>query len=154
MDFVEYGLENIDPLYDHAPRVYRHGKKQYARMRGKNKPIYDENISDPRCAEEKGLVLRKRSEVQSDEEIVEVVRHRGQKLPRRPGMERRASSVDNPRDGAGVGRGRDDRRVVPYRGGAAAEDSEGSVHRSLVPVVGAQSQMLGKVVPHRPTPLS
>lgn len=125
MDFVEFGLDHHEQIYDNAPRVYAHGKKRYERMRGKNKEVYDESISDQRTMEEKGLVLRKRSEVQSDEEIVEVVRHRGQKLPKRPGMERRASSMDNPRDGGA--RGRNDRRVGPYRGGAAAEDSEGSV---------------------------
>lgn len=81
---------------------------------------------DQRTMEEKGLVLRKRSEVQSDEEIVEVVRHRGQRLDRRPGMARKASSMDDMRNG------RNDRRVGAYRGaaaggGGAAEDSEGSV---------------------------
>ena len=133
MDIVEFGLENHEQIYDNAPKIYHHGKKRYEKMRGRNKVVYDESISDKRVMEEKGLVLRKRSEVRSDEEIVEVVRHRGQKLARRPGMERRASSMDNPRDGAGAGRGRNnDRRVGPYRGGAAggaaaAEDSEGSV---------------------------
>jgi hypothetical protein len=125
MDIVEFGLENSDKIYDYSPRVYAHGKRGYRKMRGRNKGNQDETITDDRTMEEKGMVLRRRSEVQSDEEIVEVVRHRGQKLPRRPGMERRASSMDNPRDAGG--RGRNDRRVGPYRGGAAAEDSEGSV---------------------------
>lgn len=127
-DIIEFGLDHNEQIYDNAPRVYKHGKKRYDRMRGKNKSIYDETVSDPRAMEERGLVLRKRSEVQSDEEVVEVVRHRGQRLSKRPGMERRASSMDNPRDGGG--RGRDnDRRVGPYRGGAggAGDDSEGSV---------------------------
>jgi hypothetical protein len=123
-DIIEFGLDHNEQIYDNAPRVYNHGKKRYAKMRGRNKAIYDETISDQRPMEERGLVLRKRSEVQSDEEVVEVVRHRGQRLPRRPGLDRRASSVDNPRDG---GRGRDnDKQVGQYRGGAA-EDSEGSV---------------------------
>jgi hypothetical protein len=128
MDIVEFGLENNSQIYENAPRVYKYGKNKYNRMRNNNKPVYDETISDSRAMEERGLVLRKRSEVQSDEEVVEVVRHRGQRLPKRPGMGRRASSMDNPRGGGG--RGHDnDRQVGPYRGGArgAGDDSEGSV---------------------------
>jgi hypothetical protein len=126
MDFVEFGLENVDPMYDNAPRVYNYGKRRYRRMRGRDEPIYDEAIADDRAMEQKGLVLRKRSEVRSDEEIVEVVRHRGERLARRPGLARKASSMDDMRNG------RNDRRVGAYRGaaaggGAAAEDSEGSV---------------------------
>lgn len=127
MDLLEFGLENHSQIYDNAPKVYQSGRKRVDKMSGKNKPVYDESISDQRCMEERGLVLRKRSEVQSDEEVVEVVRHRGQRLPRRPGMNRRASSMDNPRDGGGRGR-ENNRQVGPYRGAAGAGyDSEGSV---------------------------
>ena len=124
-DIIGLGLDNASDIYDHAPRVYNHGKKKYRQVRGRDKQPYNPHTETHETMEEKGLVLRKRSEVQSDEEIVEVVRHRGQQLARRPGMARKASSMDD------IRQGRNDRRVGAYRGGAAggaaAEESEGSV---------------------------
>lgn len=87
-------------------------------------PRIDPDTIDNRIHDEKGMVLRKRSEVRSDEEVVEVVRHRGQVLPRRPGARpgavRSTSSMDDVRD---------DGRYRRNRGpsGSDSYDSEGSV---------------------------
>ena len=73
-------------------------------MRG-NLPKDDPDVVDWKTMEEKGYVLRRRGEVRSDEEIVEVVRHKGEVLPRRPGYRRQTSSVDGryQRDAGGYG---------------------------------------------------
>ena len=68
-------------------------------------PRDDPHIVDARTMEDKGYVLRRRSQVQSDEEIVEVVRHKGEVLPRRPRNRRQTSSVNGryQRDAGGYG---------------------------------------------------
>lgn len=71
--------------------------------------------------DDRGLVLKKRSEVASDEEIVEIVPRRNTNNRQ---LVRRTSSVD--RVGYDGRDSRNDRRVGAYRGGHAS-DSEGSV---------------------------
>ena len=95
---------------------YSNGDESYDR-----RTIYEED-DYTKTPEERGLVLRKRSEVHSDEEIVEAVPRRAR---RRPGMERRTSSLDRGDYGRHGGHG--DRRVGAYRGRRSTSDSEGSV---------------------------
>lgn len=120
-----------------VPMVIKHGDKvwdpvqhRYRKMRGRV-PEEDGDIYDRRTMEEKGLVLRRRRDVNSDEEIVEVVRHKGDVLPRRPRHnDRRASSMDNRGMAAGAaGAGAGAGAMVPYRDrrGDDYYDSEGSV---------------------------
>lgn len=102
---VKLGTQHWDKIRDPA-------RRRFDQMVGNvEKP--DPHVIDYRTMEEKGYILRKRSEVQSDEEIVEVVRHRGQVLPRRPRNRRQISSVDGTRSRRGAG--------------GEASDSEGSV---------------------------
>ena len=90
------------------------------RLNGEKPPHKkDRDLINVRNMEDKGYVLKRRSEVRSDEEVVEVVRHRGQVLPRRPGLGRRTSSMDDWRDSRS-GRYRRDT-------GGYGSDSEGSV---------------------------
>jgi hypothetical protein len=82
------------------------------------------SYNDEPTPEERGWVMKKRSEVRSDEEIVEKIPRNQQMVPYRPGMGRRATSLDRNeynRDG------RDDRRVGRYSGRRDGSDSEGSV---------------------------
>jgi hypothetical protein len=118
-----------------VPMVLKHGDKvwdpvqhRYRKMRGRVAEE-DRDLHDQRTMEEKGLVLRRRRDVNPDEEIVEVVRHKGEVLPRRPHRnDRRASSMDNraiAAGAAGAGAG----AMIPYRDRRSDDyyDSEGSV---------------------------
>lgn len=91
-------------------------KFQAQREFGK-KPKEDPHVVDERLMEEKGYVLRRRSQVQSDEEIVEVVRHKGEVLPRRPRNGRRTSSMN----------GSSRRNGYARDAGGYGSESEGSV---------------------------
>lgn len=91
---LKLGTMHFDKVKNEAQREF--GKK----------PKEDPHVVDDRLMEEKGYVLRRRSQVQSDEEIVEVVRHRGEVLPRRPRNGRRTSSMNGGgyrRDAGGYG---------------------------------------------------
>lgn len=121
-------LNAVPVAVKHGDKVWDPIQHRWKKMRGQL-PKEDENIYDRRTMEEKGLVLRRRRDVAPDEKIVEVVRHRGEVLPRRPGQRRRASSLNNERalaGGATAGAGAGahshyrDRRDSYY-------DSEGSV---------------------------
>lgn len=123
---TKMGAQNFDNIWDPAKAKYR---------KLKNPEAYrdDPDVNDRRIMEERGLVLRRRRDVGSDEEVVETVRHRGEVLPRRPGRprydSRRASSLDGLRDkgvAAGAG-GAAAGALVPYRGSQDHSDSEGSV---------------------------
>lgn len=89
--------------FNAVPLVLKHGDKiadplnhRMRKLRGQDKE--DKDLYDKRTMEEKGLVLRRRRDVAPDEEIVDVVRHKGEILPRRPGHgDRRAASMDNRR---------------------------------------------------------
>jgi hypothetical protein len=102
------GLHGVNLAINHQDKVIDPLHRRYKKLRSKEeKP--DPDILDHRTMEEKGLVLRRRRDVASDEEIVETVRHRGEVLPRRPGQQRRSSSMNNARAlgaaGAGAGAG-------------------------------------------------
>jgi hypothetical protein len=130
------GLNGVNLAIKHQDKVIDPFHRRYRKMRGQG-PQRDPDLYDGRAMEEKGLVLRRRRDVGSDEEIVEVVRHRGEILPRRPGrprQQRRSSSMNNARTlgaaGAGAGAG----AMVAYdrgrdrdRGRDSYYDSEGSV---------------------------
>lgn len=122
--FISLGLQAIPYAYDKYPTVQTQIKRQVRNMRGRGEQVEsdDDEIHGGWKPDDRGLILKKRSEVASDEEIVETV-------PRRRNdnreLVRRSSSVDRAayyrrRDG------RNDRRVGAYRG-ADASDSEGSV---------------------------
>lgn len=107
---VKLGTQHWDTLREPA-------KRRYDRLRGRGPPKPDPHVTDAQTMEDKGYILRRRSEVQSDEEIVEVVRHRGEVLPRRPRNRRQTSSVDATRyrrDAGGYGS--DSEGSVPPRG--------------------------------------
>lgn len=106
---VKLGTMHYDKVKDQAMREF--GKKEKD----------DPEVVDSRTMEEKGYVLRRRSQVQPDEKIVEVVRHRGEVLPRRPRNRRRTSSMEDSRNGSS--------RQTRYQRdvGGEGSDSEGSV---------------------------
>ncbi|KAJ9602319.1 hypothetical protein H2200_013174 [Cladophialophora chaetospira] len=135
---IGLGLNGMNLAINHHEKILPPLTRKYQKMRGQG-PQRDPDLYDKRTMEDKGLVLRRRRDVGSDEEIVEVVRHRGEVLPRRPGrpqQQRRSSSMNNARNlgaagaGAGAGalvaydRGRDRDRD---RGRYSYYDSEGSV---------------------------
>lgn len=97
LNAVKMGAPMIEPMRDKA-------KYRIDKARGRVAKE-DPGIKDSWAMEDKGYVLKRRSEVASDEEVVEVVRHRGQVLPRRPGARRRTSSMDGryQRDAGGYG---------------------------------------------------
>ena len=125
---VNMGAQHFDKVYDPLKHKYYKHKGYYQD---------DPAIQDHRTPEEKGYTLRRRRDVGSDEEVVEVVRHKNEILPRRPGrpkeMARKASSYEDLREagrkaaagGASAG------AMVPYRRGKDRgdnfSDSEGSV---------------------------
>ncbi|KIW72476.1 hypothetical protein, variant [Phialophora macrospora] len=129
------GLNGVNYALTHQEQLIDPLHRRYKKMRGHG-PQRDPDLQDRRTMEEKGLVLRRRRDVGSDEEIVEVVRHRGDILPKRPSrpqQHRRSSSMNNARvvgaAGAGAGAG----ALVAYNRGRDREhrdsyyDSEGSV---------------------------
>jgi hypothetical protein len=121
--YVSLGLKAVPYAYDNYDKVYDPIKRKVQKMRRRSDQVeYDDvAIHGGWKPDDRGLVLKKRSEVASDEEIVEVV-------PRRTAnnrqLVRRTSSVD--RVGYDRKDGRNDRRVGAYRG-RDASDSEGSV---------------------------
>ena len=118
------GLSAVPVAQQHYNKVWDPVQHKYKKIRGlAPDPYPDKDILDTKLAEDKGLVLRRRRDVQSDEKVVEVVRHRGEVLPRRPRPARRPSSMDNGRD-----RDRDrDRDRGRGRYSDDYSDSEGSV---------------------------
>ncbi len=125
LNAVNMGAQHFDKMWDPA-------KHKYKKIQGKI-PGDDPDVRDYRASEEKGLVLRRRRDVGSDEEIVETVRHRGEVLPQRPGRPRygprKSSSMDQIRKRglqAGAG-GAAAGAMVPYRGYDDGYSSEGSV---------------------------
>lgn len=126
-------LNGVNLALQHQDKVWDPIHHRYKKMRGRV-PQPDPGVYEQKTMEEKGLVLRRRRDVGSDEEIVEVVRHKGEILPRRPnrpGNQRRSSSMNNARaigGGAAVGAGAG--AVMSYRDRDRRDDyydSEGSV---------------------------
>ena len=130
------GLNGVNLAIKNQDKVIDPLHRRYKAMRG-DKPYRDPDLYDTRIMEEKGLVLRRRRDVGSDEEIVETVRHRGEVLPRRPGRpgaQRRSSSMNNARTGAAAGAGAGAGALVASNRGRdrnrdrdGYSDSEGSV---------------------------
>ncbi|EXJ64965.1 hypothetical protein A1O7_01304 [Cladophialophora yegresii CBS 114405] len=130
------GLNGVNLALTHQEKVLDPLHRKYKKMRGQG-PQRDPDLYDRRTMEEKGLVLRRRRDVGSDEEIVEVVRHRGEILPRRPGrphQQRRSSSMNNARTAGAAGAGAGAGALVAYNRGRDQDhhrdsyyDSEGSV---------------------------
>lgn len=134
------GLNGVNLALTHHDKVLSPIHRKYKDMRGQG-PQRDEDLYDRRTMEDKGLVLRRRRDVGSDEEIVEVVRHRGEVLDRRPGrprQQRRSSSMNNARNVGAAGAGAGAGALVAYNGGRDRDrnrdrgrdsyyDSEGSV---------------------------
>ena len=115
MEHAPVALNAIKLGAQHFDKVKEPAQSRLDKMRGKA-PRPDPECLDTRIMEEKGYVLKRRGEVESDEEIVEVVRHRGQVLPRRPQNRRRTSSVDGRRYGRDAsGYGSDSEGSVPPR---------------------------------------
>ncbi|KIW98813.1 uncharacterized protein Z519_00476 [Cladophialophora bantiana CBS 173.52] len=129
------GLNGVNLAITHQDKVIDPLHRRYKKMRGQV-PQPDPDLYDKRTMEEKGLVLRRRRDVASDEEIVEVVRHKGDILPRRPTrseqQRQRASSMHNGRDmGAGAAAGAGAGALAAHRDRDRDRDnyydSEGSV---------------------------
>ena len=121
--FVTLGFKGVPYAVNNYGKVYHPVKSKIKKMRGKGEVIeYDDvHYHGGWKPDDRGLVLKKRSEVASDEEIVE-------EMPRqkaRQALVRRTSSMD--RGDYGRGGRNNDRQMTRYRGGAAESDSEGSV---------------------------
>jgi hypothetical protein len=126
--FVGLALSGATPLINNYEKAWDPVKTKAQKMRERRKgrrKQQGDNDHEP-TPEERGWVLKKRSEVQSDEEIVQRVPRNQQMVPYRPGINRRASSVDG-NDYDDRRYGRNDRRVGAYRGRHDDSDSEGSV---------------------------
>lgn len=121
--FIALGLKAVPFVYDNYPQAYDPIKRKVQKMRRRSEPAESDNVAihGGWKPDDRGLVLKKRSEVASDEEIVETVPRRNANNRQ---LVRRTSSAD--RIGYDRRDGRNDRRVGAYRGGNAS-DSEGSV---------------------------
>ncbi len=128
--YVSLGLKGMTWGANNYENVYHPVKRKVQKMRGRD-PNRDVDPHGGWVPDDRGLVLKKRSEVSSDEEIVEYIPRNERK--NRQQLVRRTSSMDRGNYGNDRRNGRDDRRVGAYRGGAAggaagdASDSEGSV---------------------------
>lgn len=123
--FLPLALKGVNPLVNNYEKVWDPVKNKAQKMRERRRggsKRQDDFDHEP-TPEERGWVLKKRSEVHSDEEIVERVPRNQQLLPHRPSVDRRASSLDRG-DYRG---GRSDQQVGSYRHRHDASDSEGSV---------------------------
>jgi hypothetical protein len=122
--YVSLGLQALPYAYDNYDKIYKPIKRKVNKLRGRGEQAeYDDiTMHGGWKPDDRGLVLKKRSEVASDEEIVEVVPRRRPNNDRQ--LVRRTSSED--RIGFDRRDGRNDRRVVAYRD-RDASDSEGSV---------------------------
>ena len=121
--YISLGLKAVPYAYNNYGQVYNPIKNKVKKIRGRGDQVMydDDTVHGGWKPDNRGLVLKKRSEVASDEEIVEAVPRRNANNRQ---LVRRTSSVD--RVGYDRRDGRDDRRVAVYRGGNAS-DSEGSV---------------------------
>lgn len=126
--FMSLALAGVDPLLNNYDKILSpiqtRSQKMFQRRKAHGKKDgHDDHEPTP---EERGWVLKKRSEVQSDEEIMDTVPRNRQMIPYRPAPHRRASSLDgnhydDRRDG------RNDRRVGAWRGRHDDSDSEASL---------------------------
>lgn len=126
--FAQLALTGVGPFIDNYDRAWDPVKARAQRMRERRRDgrrRHNEQNDEP-TPEERGWVLKRRSEVQSDEEIVDRAPRNQQMVSYRPGINRRASSLDR-NDYPEQRDGRNDRRVGMYRGRHDHSDSEGSV---------------------------
>jgi hypothetical protein len=121
--YIALGLKAAPFVYNNYPQVYNPIKRKVQKMRRRSEPAESDDVAihGGWKPDDRGLVLKKRSEVASDEEIVETVPRRNANNRQ---LVRRTSSAD--RIGYNRRDDRNDRRVAAYRGGNA-EDSEGSI---------------------------
>lgn len=138
--FLPIGLAAVNPAVDNYEKAWHPVKKQAKKLpvRRKSKKnrdreddrdryAYDDRQEDMRSPEERGLILKPRREVASDEEIVEIV-PKGQLIKRPDGaMTRRASSMDGSQRGY-HDRGRGEDRKGTYYVGCS---SHGTLQRPL-----------------------
>lgn len=117
---IDKGVDNYEKAWDPMKNRTVSMKQRYQSRRSSRRG--PDNFDDGPYPEREGYVLKKRSEVRSDEEIVDRARNQDV-IPYRPKNRRRASSLD----GDDYRGGRSDRRVGAYRGRDQASDSEGSV---------------------------
>lgn len=129
--FAALALSGAGPLINNYEKAWDplKSKAQKMRERRRSRRKRDDDDGHEPTPEERGWVLKKRSEVRSDEEIVERVPRKNHVVPYKPGLERRTSSLDRDdypdrRDGRD---GRYDRRVAAYRSSHDHSDSEGSI---------------------------
>lgn len=115
MEHLPVALNAIKLGAPHAELAKDKAKYRIQKARGRI-PREDPGITDQWAMEDKGYVLKRRSEVASDEEVVEVVRHRGEVLPRRPGARRQTSSVNGRYQRDAGGYGSESEGSVPPRG--------------------------------------
>jgi len=130
--YISLGLKGMTYAANNYETVYHPVKRRVQKMRGRGPPqTQDGDLRGTWVPDDRGLVLKKRSEVSSDEEIVEYI-PRAERQNRQQ-LVRRTSSMDRGSYGNDRRNGRDDRRVGAYRGAAAGgaagddSDSEGSV---------------------------
>lgn len=127
--FAALALSGAGPLINNYEKAWDPLKRKAQKMRPHRKGR-DDRHDHELTPEERGLVLKKRSEVRSDEEIVEKVPRNQQMVPYK---HRRGSSLagDDYHDRHDERHGRNDRRVGAYRGGHhdahSDSDSEASV---------------------------
>src|SRR3954447_19154538 len=90
--YIALGLQAIPFAYDNSPRIYYPIKRKVHKMRRRSEQAEsDDVIHGGWKPDDRGLILKKRSEVASDEEIVEVVPRRNTNNRQ---LVRRTSSVD------------------------------------------------------------
>lgn len=122
--YIGLGLNGITYASNNYQKVLHPVRNQVKKMRTRDQ---GQGNNAGWVPDSRGLVLKKRSEIASDEEIVDYI-PRSQRNANNRQLVRRTSSMDRGNYGGGDRRnGRDDRRVGAYRGGGGASDSEGSV---------------------------
>ena len=119
--FVSLALAGATPVINNYDKAWDPVKSRALKIRERRRGggRKGDDHHDELTPEERGWVLKKRSEVQSDEEIVQRLPRNQQMVPYRPGVNRRASSLD--------GNDYHHRRVGSHGGRHHESDSEGSV---------------------------
>jgi len=118
--FLTLGLKALPYAADNYERVYYPLRNRIKRVRSVDHKSFDNmTLYGGSRPDDRGLVLKKRSEVQSDEEIVDVL---PKPSSRRGQLVRRTSSVDR----GDYGPDNPDRRLGPWRGAAAGVDASDS----------------------------
>ncbi|KAK5104592.1 hypothetical protein LTS08_002483 [Lithohypha guttulata] len=141
MEHLPYALNAVNLAAPYVEPVREKAKQRIDKARGRA-PREDPGVVDTNAMEDKGYILRRRSQVQSDEEIVEVVRHKGQVLPRRPRARRQTSSMNGRYRRDAGGYGSDSEGSIPPRSRRATSTS-GRSRRALSSSSSSSSSDLG-----------